>query len=254
MFPPEKEFVIFEAVINPVMCTVTLVPLPEFPNRFVLTSNRDEAVLRKTHPPEIHSEGGSRLLYPRDSEAGGSWIGLSDRKRTICLLNGGFRKHLRNPPYRKSRGLVVKEFLAAPDFIEMAEDYEFEGIEPFTMVVAEYEQQLRLLELVWDGNSMHLKHLPPQPGIWSSSLLYSSEEVARRKQKFEAFQKHHPLNSLNLLQFHSSGGDLGEEGLIIDRGFLKTCSITQIINGPTEARMWYRDLETEEVTERSLKW
>ena len=236
------------------MCTVTIVPLPESPEGFVLTSNRDEAVLRKTHPPEIYSEGGSQLLYPKDSEAGGSWIGLSDRKRTICLLNGGFRKHLRNPPYRKSRGLVVKEFLAARDFLEMAEDYEFEGIEPFTMVVAEYEQQLRLLELVWDGYSMHLKHLPQQPGSWSSSLLYSSEAIERRKQKFEAFQKHHPLNSLNLLQFHSSGGDLSEEGLIIDRGFLKTCSITQIINGPSGARMWYRDLETKEVTERFLKW
>lgn len=235
------------------MCTVTIVPLPESPEGFVLTSNRDEAVLRKTHPPEIYSEEGSRLLYPKDFEAGGSWIGLSDRKRTICLLNGGFRRHLRNPPYRKSRGLVVREFLATPDFLEIAEEYEFSGIEPFTMVVAEYRQELRLLELVWDGREVHLKHLPLQPGIWSSSLLYAPEEVERRRQKFRAFEKTHPLNPENLLKFHSSSSDLEEEGLIIDRGFLKTCSITQIINRPAGTSLWYRDLATDVVTEKFLE-
>jgi len=253
MFSGGREFLIFERVIDPVMCTVTLVPLPATPNGFVLSSNRDEAVLRKTLPPEIYSEAGTKLLYPKDAEAGGSWIGLSERKRCICLLNGGFEKHLRKPPYKKSRGLVVRELLAARNFNEKLKDYNFEGIEPFTAIVVEYQQQLKFLELVWDGTDLHLRVLPLKPDIWSSTLLYSSEEVALRRQKFETFKKHHPLTPENILKFHSFGGETGEEGLIIDRGFLKTCSITQIINGPAKTSLWYRDLATEVVTEKFLK-
>ena len=244
MFPEGKEFGIFEVVIIIVMCTVTLVPLSETENGFVLTSNRDEAVLRKTLPPEVYPEGDTKLLFPKDEEAGGSWIGLSERKRSICLLNGGFKKHLRNPPYRKSRGLVVRELLAAPTFLETAENYDYDGIEPFTAVVVDYLNQLQFTELVWDGNDRHLKDLPLESNIWSSSLLYSSEEVFLRRQKFEAFEKHHALTPENLLKFHSSGGEEGKEGLVIDRGFLKTCSITQITKTPSSAKMWYRDLSS----------
>lgn len=234
------------------MCTVTLVPISESDTSFVLTSNRDEAVLRKTLPPEIYPEGDTKLLYPKDQEAGGSWIGISERKRTICLLNGGFKKHLRNPPYRKSRGLVVRELLAAAVFTEMAENYDYDGIEPFTAVVVDYSGQLQFFELVWDGTKRHLKELPLQSFIWSSSLLYSREEVELRKEKFNAFKKNHPLTPETLLKFHSSGGEEGEEGLVIDRGFLKTCSITQITNSPDFTSMWYRDLATGLVTEKVL--
>lgn len=234
------------------MCTVTLVPLPQTEKGFVLTSNRDEAVLRKTLPPEVYPEGDTKLLYPKDQEAGGSWIGMSERKRTICLLNGGFKKHVRNPPYRKSRGLVVRELLAASDFRETVEGYDFEGIEAFTAVIVDYSSRLQFLELVWDGNTKHLKELPLQSGIWSSSLLYSEEEVAFRKQKFEAFEKHQLQTPETLRKFHSSGGEDGGEGLVIDRGFLKTCSITQITKTADSAKMWYRDLAAGLVTEKFL--
>ena len=234
------------------MCTVTLVPLPETEKGFVLTSNRDEAVLRKTLQPDFYTEEGVKMLYPRDVEAGGTWIGLSERQRTVCLLNGGFEKHVRKPPYRKSRGVVVKELLAAAAFEEWAQNYDYQGIEPFTAVVVEYEQELRFRELVWDGVEKHITDLPLAAGIWSSALLYSAEEISLRKQKFETFKMKHQLLAKDLLDFHSSTGEAGEEGLIIDRGFLKTCSITQIIHGTSGTSMWYRDLPSGMVTENSL--
>ena len=43
--------------------------------------------------------------------AGGTWIGLSDKKRLVCLLNGGYEIHEREASYRVSRGVIVKEVL-----------------------------------------------------------------------------------------------------------------------------------------------
>lgn len=252
MFFRQQELGIFESIKRSTMCTVTLFPLPEAENGFVLTSNRDEAVLRKTLQPEIYLEEGIRMLYPRDVEAGGTWIGLSEKQRAICLLNGGFKKHIRKPPYRKSRGVVVKEFLAASNIRNCIAEYHFPGIEPFTALIVDFGQKLDFLELVWDGDQYHLRELPLESGIWSSSLLYSSEEVALRKEKFEAFKRHHPLTPENLLQFHSSGGEVGEEGLVIDRGFLKTCSITQIFKTTGTVKMWYKDLARGLITEKFL--
>ncbi len=71
------------------MCTVTYLPLGN--NNFILTSNRDETPLRKTIPPKEYDENGVELTYPKDELAGGTWIGLSDKNRLVCLLNGGFK-------------------------------------------------------------------------------------------------------------------------------------------------------------------
>ena len=89
------------------MCTVTILPLKGH-NSFVLTSNRDEATGRQTLPPKTYEVAGSKMAFPKDVLAGGTWLGVSDRKRAICLLNGAFKKHERKLPYGKSRGVVVK--------------------------------------------------------------------------------------------------------------------------------------------------
>ena len=91
------------------MCTVTFISKSD--SDFILTSNRDEAPGRDTFPPEIYLEEGVRLLYPKDAVASGTWIGVSERKRAITLMNGGFVAHDRKSFYRKSRGVVVKDFL-----------------------------------------------------------------------------------------------------------------------------------------------
>lgn len=90
------------------MCTVTYLPLGN--NNFILTSNRDETPLRKTLPPKDYVEDGVVLTYPKDEVAGGTWIGLSDKKRLVCLLNGGFTIHKRKDSYKMSRGVIVKKY------------------------------------------------------------------------------------------------------------------------------------------------
>jgi uncharacterized protein with NRDE domain len=85
------------------MCTVTLIP--KGTNNFVLTSNRDEAPNRHTLSPDFYNIENTKLLFPKDEVAGGSWIGVSEKQRVLCILNGGFEKHERKATYRLSRGV-----------------------------------------------------------------------------------------------------------------------------------------------------
>ncbi|MBL0683396.1 NRDE family protein [Aquimarina mytili] len=229
------------------MCTVTLIPTQE--NNFILTSNRDEAINRKTLLPEFYEVNKTRMLFPKDALAGGTWIGISDKNTMICLLNGGFEIHERLVSYRKSRGVVVKELLEANDLEQAIEQYDCKAIEPFTIVAANWQSDLLLFEFVWDGHQKHLRSLEKKTHIWSSSTLYTQEMKQMRQEWFGDFESNAILTADTLLDFHKDAG-VGDKDvdLQIDRGFLKTISITQIVKNEEELTMRYENLQNEEVS------
>ncbi|AXT58268.1 hypothetical protein D1815_21790 [Aquimarina sp. AD1] len=229
------------------MCTVTLIPTQE--NGFILTSNRDEALNRKTLAPEFYQVDKTRMLFPKDAVAGGTWIGISDKNTMICLLNGGFKIHERLASYRQSRGVVVKDLLGASNLQDAIMNYDYKGIEPFTIVAANWQSELEFFELVWDGRQKHFRVLDKEIYIWSSSTLYTSEMKGKREDWFEVFEKENVLTPETLLDFHKNAG-IGNKDvdLQIDRGFLKTRSITQVVkNNEEELTMRYEDLQNSEV-------
>ena len=162
------------------MCTVTYLPLKD--NGFILTSNRDESPMRKTIPPQKYIKSGVGIVYPKDELAGGTWIGVSDKNRLVCLLNGGFEKHQRNSYYRMSRGVVVKDILSVDDPIVYIKEFDFNNIEPFTIILIDWNIGLHIYELVWDGETSHFKKLKQEPKIWSSSMLYDTQMKSERNQ------------------------------------------------------------------------
>jgi len=228
------------------MCTVTLIPTKE--NNFILTSNRDEAINRKTLLPEFYQVKNTRMLFPKDAVAGGTWIGLSDKNTMICLLNGGFEIHERHASYRQSRGVVVKDLLGADDLQKSMETYNYKGIEPFTIVAANWRSDLQFFELVWDGKEKHFRRLEKETHIWSSSTLYTKAMKETRQKWFDTFEKENILTTDTLLDFHKHAG-IGDKDidLQIDRGGLKTRSITQIVKNEEELTMRYEDLQHQEV-------
>jgi hypothetical protein len=229
------------------MCTVTFVP--KSVTDFILTSNRDEAPARNTIAPQVYSIENIDLLFPKDEVAGGTWIGLSERERMICLLNGGFTAHDRKDRYRMSRGIIVTDLLVAEDALSEIENYDFNDIEPFTIIMVNWKDQLRLHELVWDGIDSHLKEKSLAPHIWSSSLLYSEEEKHKRNQWYTQFlfENLNP-SDVELLNFHKTAGDGNKHSdVIMDRGFVKTKSITQISKNKT-ITFRYEDLQTSKVS------
>jgi len=234
------------------MCTVTLVPTKE--NGFILTSNRDEAIGRKTLLPEFYQINKTRMLFPKDAVAGGTWIGLSDKKTMICLLNGGFEAHKRKISYRKSRGVVVKDLLETDDLIKAMGIYDYKGVEPFTIIAANWKSNLNFLELVWDGKEKHIRNLKKETHIWSSSTLYTQEMKKLRQTWFHSFQEENLLTEKSLLGFHKKAG-IGNKNvdLQIDRGGLKTRSITQIVKNDDELSLRYENLQKKEVNKVSFE-
>lgn len=216
----------------------------------MLTSNRDEAPGRETFPPKIYEEEGGKLLYPKDAVAGGTWIGVSDKKRIVCLMNGGFVAHERKAFYGKSRGLVVKELLKTQDLKREIENYNFTEIEPFTAILVTWETEVQLFQLVWDGQNQHFSEEPLVPRIWSSSPLYTENLKLKREQWFSIFlNETKTLSDKKLLDFHKLAGDGDlQSNLIMDRGFIKTKSITQIVKNSNEIEMRYEDLQTGEIS------
>lgn len=224
------------------MCTVTIIPKGD--NDFIITSNRDEAPNRVSLQPEYYSFENTKMLFPKDEFSQGTWIGVSNKNRMLCVLNGGFVFHKRKADYRLSRGLVLKDLLACENIIQAIDDFDFHDIEPFTMVIADWNNDLKFMELVWDGKQKHLKNLDKEPRIWSSSTLYSESMKEQRHSWFEDFKSENELNSESLLEFHYSAGHGNEDyGVIMDRGFVKTTSITQVEKTGDLVTMRYDDLK-----------
>lgn len=230
------------------MCTLTFIP--KSPDGFILTSNRDEAPGRETLTPAKYTVDGVELLFPKDAEAGGTWIGISEKKRVLCLLNGGFTSHERAESYRLSRGVVVTQLLTAVNLKDTISNFDFDGIEPFTIIIIDWEKDAALYELVWDGTQSHFKEKPWAPQIWSSSLLYTKEAKQLREQWFSKFLFNTVKpDEAQILSFHkTAGGENNTNAVIMDRGFVKTKSITQISKKEKTIRMSYEDLQTQKLT------
>ncbi|RCS28441.1 hypothetical protein DUT90_00505 [Polaribacter sp. WD7] len=227
------------------MCTVTYFPLGE--NDFILTSNRDETPLRKTIPPKKYIENGVALTYPKDQIAGGTWIGMSENNRLVCLLNGGFENHIRKPQYKLSRGVVVKNILSAIDGIAYVENFDFSNIEPFTLVLVDWNIQLKTYELIWDGVHKHFRELPQQPKIWSSSTLYNQEMKENRKKWFDSWlSKQNEFLQHEILAFHQNE-DFGtpETSIKMKRSTVETVSVTSVKKEATLLSLEYIDFVKE---------
>lgn len=233
------------------MCTVTFIPVKQGPG-FILTSNRDESPGRgKALPPASYNINGDAVYFPKDPSAGGTWIATSEDLHTACLLNGAFERHHWNPPYRKSRGLVLLDFFKVKDPQNFAADYDFDGIEPFTLLLVDANRTISFDELRWDGTRIHHRQLDPaMPAIRSSATLYKPEIIRQREQLFSSWlsEKREP-SPQETLEFHTTAG-VGDSfnDLVMNRNDkVRTVSITQIIHATDKAKMIHRDLSESEV-------
>lgn len=234
------------------MCVITFLPLGN--GDFVLTTNRDESPDRPTMPPAIYKSDNVRLLYPKDKIAGGTWVGVSSRCRIAALMNGGFVAHERRSSYRMSRGLIVLKLLEADSSFQFFESFNFEDIEPFTIVLIEFSDAPVLSQIVWDGESLHSKTLPDEPMIWSSAPLYTPEMHAVRRAIFlRALEQNPGLNEDGIWKFHHSKGDeTGGVPMLLDADFVHTKSVTQLVRQRDTIMSRYHDLEKGNLWEKDF--
>lgn len=237
------------------MCTLSYIPYNT--GGFILTSNRDESVLREPAlPPAVYPHQAFEVLYPKDPKGGGTWLASSSNQFTLCLLNGAFEKHIQHPPYRQSRGLVVTGFFDYNNVNDFVRDYSFTCIEPFTLIIIQHQLQLTIYELRWNGETVFMKIIDgTKPQIWSSVTLYEPEVIAARQNWFDDFLAVNAQPTLHdMLHFHHFGG-VGNSAtnILMNRDhILRTVSITAVTVSETETCMFHEDLIAEKQTERSL--
>lgn len=224
------------------MCTVTYIPLKD---KFFITSNRDEKKLRnKAFLPQGYNINGSEIIFPKDAAAGGTWIAAHENGNIIVLLNGGFVKHNYEPPYRKSRGIILLDIINNNKPVNAFNTIDLDKIEPFTIIIASYK---KLHECRWDGKQKHLKEIDcNMPHIWSSVTLYNADVIAKRESWFKKWinsNKHFAMH--NIVQFHlfTGDGDTSNDLKMNRNNDMLTVSITSVEVTNTKAAMYYRDLQ-----------
>ncbi|CAM1340146.1 NRDE family protein [Tenacibaculum amylolyticum] len=223
------------------MCTVSYLPLGG--NDFILTSNRDENPKRETLPPKEYNEDGISLIYPKDKLAGGTWIGLSENNRLICLLNGGYENHERAASYRASRGVIVKQLLKADNAVTMIEQFDLNGIEPFTIVLVDWNDNLNAYELVWTGKEKNFRKLEEKPHIWSSSTLYTEEMKQLRRDWFANWLKDKKAyEQSEIISFHLDDTKEAHVSPKMKREFVETVSVTSVKKEEEQVSLQYHDV------------
>lgn len=213
------------------MCTITYFPDSEYKKSFIVTDNRDELINRPAAFPAIYRENNALLYYPKDLQKGGTWMGISNKKRIMCLMNGAFGKYERKPVYRKSRGIVLKELLVLEDLAQAMLDYDFRNIEPFFSLVFDWENRIKIWEFVWDGGNRFMNPKDAsQPAVWSSAMLYSKEQQQKKQNRFFEFLNFNKnrITAESIWAFHHRREKEYDGGFLIDRGQLGTTSISQI--------------------------
>lgn len=220
------------------MCVLTYIPGED--NSYILTNNRDENPNRpKALDPRNYKVYGHKVSFPKDPLGGGTWIASSQRVNLV-LLNGGHRIHKHTPPYRQSRGLVVLDFFLFLDEKDFFKNYDFKGIEPFTLIGV---SETLLFQIRWDEDGKTLDYFSKaEPKIWSSVTLYTADVIAEREIWFKDFLSQFPKPSLSdILNFHTTGGG-GDPNtnLNMERGdMVKTLGISQIVFKDQESKLSY---------------
>lgn len=232
------------------MCTVSFVAAN---NAVIVTSNRDEHLQRENAAaPGVYLSNDKKIIFPKDARAGGTWFAAASDGAVAVLLNGAFEKHIPDPPYRKSRGLVVLDIIEADDPLLAFTTMSLEAIEPFTLILYSGDG---LQELRWDGNLKYQQELDATGNyIWSSVTLYSPEVIAKRGELFDEFiRSGKALTPVAIHEFHAHDHGDAENGFIINRQTgMKTFSITQAVIQDAAVRFAHHDLLQQQQFEEIL--
>ncbi len=229
------------------MCTVTYVPCTD---GYFLTSNRDEKHTRKKAiPPVEYYLENNTVIFPKDADAGGTWIILKENGDSLCLLNGAFENFTDTMQYTLSRGNIVLQIAAVLDMLAAFQSTSLTHTAPFTLIMI---NNSKLWECRWDGEKKHYKLLDESIAhIWSSATLYDHEQQKLRQRWFKKWLTQNPSACLyKLFHFHKNTGEGNPEiDLVMNRdNKLFTVSITGIVVNSSARLMQYIDLKNNDST------
>lgn len=115
--------------------------------QFVAIANRDEI---HTRPAEALArwDGPSHLLAGRDTQAGGTWLGVSEQGRFAAVTN--LSGNGAPDPQRSSRGDLLKDYLSGDGRYSKISTARFPDFNPFNLITV-------------DGNEAYIHSNRPDP-------------------------------------------------------------------------------------------
>jgi uncharacterized protein with NRDE domain len=157
------------------MCTLIAVVAASPSAPLLIAANRDERTTRPARPPFLWpAQGGPRFVAPRDEQAGGSWLGLSERGLFVGITN---RAGVPLDPSRRSRGALVIDALRAPS--AGALHARLAGLDPrsFNPFHLFYADRRAACLTYHDGQAIHQERLPPGLHIITERSLGAAGEA-----------------------------------------------------------------------------
>jgi hypothetical protein len=148
--------------------------------------------------------------------------------------------------YKWSRGQVLLDFFHFNDVHVFCDEYDFNDLEPFTLIIVDEKANLALYQLVWNGEKIHLERKDDSiENIWSSVTLYEPQVIEARKNWFTKWLQQNPKTQKEqIIQFHrfAGDGDPTTNVLMNRNNVVKTVSITSVLKTRSETTMQYFDL------------
>jgi Transport and Golgi organisation 2 len=193
-----------------------------------LWHSRDERRSRGVAiPPVVEYANGVAWISPRDSDSGGTWVGVNTHGIVVGLANL-FVGTEPVPPTRKvSRGLLVRDLLDSPSAFQVErrlKAMELFPFEPFTLVALEVGQPPVILR--WDRTALvPVAPLGPALLVTSAGGVRAIEEGRAR---LFAAEDGRPLSAERVEELYRAPPGSETAAVCVHRPEVSTVSLTRI--------------------------
>jgi hypothetical protein len=181
---------------------------------------------------------GVAFLAPIDAEAGGTWLAVSERGLTLCLLNGFPAPGQAEPPEAPSRGRVPLAAIAcadAADAVARVAALDLDGFRPFLLAVLDARGDRRLVR--WSGREIEAgAPLPPTRPVVSSS--FCTHDVRSSREALFA-RMGQPTRAAHLAYHRSHDPARGPYSVCMHRPDARTVSFSHVRVGRVRIELAY---------------
>jgi hypothetical protein len=206
---------------------------------FTLWHSRDERRSRGVAiPPVVGHANGVGWIAPRDSDSGGTWVGVNTHGVVVGIANL-FVGSSPVPPARKvSRGLLVQELLESPTTVQVerrVRAFDLDAFESFTLVVL--ESGLDPIILRWDRSE--LTRISPLGSILLVTSAGGSRAIEdQRTRLFEAGEDA-GLSADRIEELYRAPPQSELASVCVHRPEVSTVSLTRIEVFPHQVSLTY---------------
>ncbi|MGB2153628.1 MAG: NRDE family protein [Flavobacteriaceae bacterium] len=218
------------------MCILSYAPTND---GFVLSFNRDEVYNRVAKPPEQYTVNNQKLIFPKDTKSGGSWIGVNITKSVVgCVLNA--KGKTPKIPSNSRGNIFINQLIQGKANLY---ENELDDIAPFTLLSFCLHTQV-ITQYLWDG--FHLKRnkrTMSTPFILCSTSLYENSIMKKMKAEFNSLIASKSKTETTTTSFHKKYFFYKNHPIYLKKSSdIQTVSMTTILKNKNGLRFNYTDL------------